>query len=305
MLSIALAGLGTVGAGVARCLRQNADVIAAQAGTPITLTAVSARHKNKNREVDLAGVVWVDDARALATRPDVDVVVEVMGGADGIARDVAEAALKNGKHLVTANKALLAKHGAVLGKGAEEAGCTIGFEAAVGGGLPVIKTLREALAANTLSSVRGILNGTCNYILTRMGKQDCAFGDALAEAQRLGYAEADPSSDIDGHDTAHKLSLLSALAFGGAPMLAAVKREGIRHITPLDLQFAAELNCRLKLLGVARRTETGIAQHVGPALVSCDSALAYVDGRFYRRSDVIRSGGGGNADGQRGCCRSD
>jgi homoserine dehydrogenase len=277
-LRIAIAGLGTVGTGTLCLLQNNAELIAARAGRAITVAAVSDLHKNKPRPCSLEGLRWVDDARDLATMPDVDVVIELIGGAEGAAFDVCDAALRNGKQVVTANKALLAKHGEALAQVAEEKGCRLMFEAAVAGGIPVIKTLREALAGNKMKAVQGILNGTCNYILTRMFEAGFEFDVALKEAQAKGYAEADPSMDIDGHDTAHKLALLAALAFGTAPDLGAVAVEGLRHVRPLDLQFAAELECKIKLLGVARMTGDGLEQRVGPCLVPLSSPLASIDG---------------------------
>ena len=278
MLTIAIAGLGTVGAAVVRQLRQNADVIAARAGQQIAIKAVSARDKTRKRDCDLSGIEWVDDPRELASVSGVDVVVELMGGAEGPARQVAEAALSNGKHLVTANKALIAKHGPALAALAEANNAQLSFEAAVAGGIPVIKALRESLAGDKVNMLCGILNGTCNYILTRMRDAKLDFATVLAEAQKLGYAEADPAADIDGHDTANKLAILTALAFGVKPDISSIRVEGIRGITLPDLQFAEELGCRIKLLGVARQTENGIEQRVGPSLVPEQSPLAGVGG---------------------------
>jgi homoserine dehydrogenase len=278
MLKIAIAGLGTVGSGVVRLLHNNAELIAARAGCGVDVKAVSARDKNRKRDCDFSGIAWIDDSRQLASLPDVDAVVELIGGVEGVARELAEASLKNGKHYVTANKALVAAHGAALARLGEKNGAHLLFEASVAGGIPVIKTLREGLAGNRVSILRGILNGTCNYILTRMQEAGLSFEDALLEAQTKGYAEADPSADIDGHDTANKLAILAALAFGAEPDLAAVSVEGIRRIVPLDLKFAAELECRIKLLGVARASEGGVEQHVSPCLVPVSSPLARVDG---------------------------
>ncbi len=276
-LRIAIAGLGTVGSGTLCLLRENAEIVATRAGRAISITAISARSKNKSRGCSLEGLKWFDDPRELASCSDVDVVVELIGGASGVAHELCEAALKNGKHVVTANKAMLAEHGLKLAQLAEKNERQLMFEAAVAGGIPVIKTVREALAGNKMRSVQGILNGTCNYILTRMAAAHLDFSAALHEAQTKGYAEADPAMDIDGHDTAHKLTLLAALAFGGAPNLSAVAVEGLRRMTPLDLQFAAELDCRIKLLGVARLTEHGLEQRVGPCLVPVSSPLSLVD----------------------------
>ena len=278
MVNIAIAGLGTVGSGVVRLLQKNADLITARAGRPIAVTVVSARDKNRKRDCDISGVTWVDDARQLATMPDIDVIVELIGGADGVARELAEAALKNGKHYVTANKALLASSGAELAALAEQNKVQLQFEASVAGGIPVLKTLREGLVGNRMSSVRGILNGTCNYILTLMQSKGLSFEDALGQAQAKGYAEADPSADIDGHDTAYKLAILTALAFGVKPDFRSIKVEGIRQITLLDLKLALELGYRIKLLGMARAREDGIEQRVCPVLVPVESPLAQVDG---------------------------
>jgi homoserine dehydrogenase len=278
MLNIAIAGLGTVGAGVVRLLQANADLIKARAGKPVAIKAVSARDKNKRRDCDLKGVEWVDDPLALASMPDIDVVVELIGGANGAAKEIAEAALNNGKHLVTANKALLAAHGTVLAQLADKNKRQLAFEASVAGGIPVIKTMREALAGNKIASVRGILNGTCNYILTRMGQAGLSFEAALREAQDHGYAEADPAADIDGFDAAHKIAILAALAFGAEPDIQGVAVEGIRHIQQADLQFAEDLNCRVRLLGIARVSEGKLEQRIGPALVPKSLPLAQVSG---------------------------
>ncbi len=277
-LRIGIAGLGTVGAGVVRLLQENAGAVAAHAGRPIAVTAVSARDPSRDRGVALSGLRWVDDPVALATAPDVDVVVELIGGSEGPARALVQAALANGRPVVTANKALIAVHGAGL---AAEAGTTpLAFEAAVAGGIPVIKALREGLAANRISRVAGILNGTCNYILTAMHTHKQEFAAVLAEAQALGYAEADPSFDIDGIDAAHKLAILAAIAFGRPVAFDAVYVEGIRTISALDIAFAEELDYRIKLLGTARRHGDGIEARVHPCLVPRTAPLARVDGVF-------------------------
>jgi homoserine dehydrogenase len=278
-LRVGLAGLGTVGGGVLRLLRDNAATIAARAGQAIVVTAVCARDRGRERGVSTAGLRWYDDPLDLA-RADVDVVVELIGGADGAALALARACIAAGRPLVTANKALLAMHGAELSRAAEAAGVTLGFEAAVAGGIPVIKTLREGLSANRISRVAGILNGTCNYILTVMREAGADFASVLAEAQALGYAEGDPSFDIDGIDAAHKLAILAALAFGETVEFGAVHVEGIRGITALDISFATELGYRIKLLGIARDTGAGIELRVYPAMVPVRSLLAGVDGVF-------------------------
>ncbi len=279
-LSVGLAGLGTVGGGVLALLRQNADIIAARAGRPVAVVGVSARDRDRDRGVPLAGLHWFDDPIALAHAPGIDVVVESIGGADGPARAVVEAALAAGRPVVTANKALLAVHGAALAARAEQAGVTLAFEAAVAGGIPVIKALREGLAGNRISRVAGILNGTCNYILTVMRERGREFAEVLAEAQRLGYAEADPSFDVDGIDAAHKLAILAALAFGRPVAFADVHVEGIRRVSAMDIAFAGELGYRIKLLGIARATEFGIEARVHPCMVPQSSPIARVDGVF-------------------------
>ena len=259
-MKIGIAGLGTVGAGVVRLLHDNAALITARAGQPITVAAVSARDRSRDRGIPLGGVAWVEDPVHLAAFPGLDAVVELIGGADGPALDLVTAALAAGRPVVTANKALLAVHGASLPRTAP-----LAFEAAVAGGIPVIKALREGLAANRITRVAGILNGTCNYILTAMREQKREFADVLAEAQALGYAEADPATDIDGIDAAHKLAILAALAFGHPVRFDAVYVEGIRRVSALDIAFAEELGYRIKLLGIARRTEAGVETRVHPA----------------------------------------
>jgi homoserine dehydrogenase len=279
-LSIGIAGLGTVGGGVVAMLRQNADLIAARAGRPIAVTAVSARDRNRDRGVPLTGLRWYEDAVALASDPGVDVVVEVIGGSEGPARALVEAAIANGKPVVTANKALLAVHGAAIAAAAEKANVALGFESAVAGGIPVIKALREGLAGNRITRVAGILNGTCNYILTVMRERGREFAEVLADAQKLGYAEADPAFDVDGIDAAHKLAILAALAFGRPVDFGAVYVEGIRRISALDIAFAGELGYRIKLLGLARQTEAGIETRVHPCMVPHTAPIARVDGVF-------------------------
>lgn len=279
-LSVALAGLGTVGTGVLTLLRDNADVVAAHAGRPIAVTAVSARDRNRDRGIPLTGLRWYDDPVALAADPGVDAVVEVIGGTDAPARTLIEAALAAGKPVVTANKALLAVHGAALAAEAERRGVALAFEAAVAGGIPVIKALREGLSANRITRVAGILNGTCNYILTVMRERGREFAEVLAEAQKLGYAEADPTFDVDGIDAAHKLAILAALAFGRPVDFDAVHVEGIRRVSALDIAFAGELGYRIKLLGIARRTEAGIEARVHPCMVPATAPIARVDGVF-------------------------
>jgi len=279
-LRVGVAGLGTVGGGVLRLLRDNAEIVAAHAGRPIVVTTVSARDRARDRGLKLEGVHWHDDPVALATDTAVDVVVELIGGSEDPARALVFAALEAGRPMVTANKALLARHGVALAIAAEASGASLGFEAAVAGGIPIIKTLREGLAANRIRRIAGILNGTCNFILTNMRERGREFADVLADAQKLGYAEADPSFDIDGVDAAHKLAILAALAFGRAVEFDAVHIEGIRQVSALDIAFAKELGYRIKLLGIARRTETGVEQRVHPCMVPENSPLARVDGVY-------------------------
>jgi len=279
-LSVALAGLGTVGGGVLKLLRDNADIVAARAGRPIAVTAVSARDRNRDRGFSISGLRWYDDPVALAADPGVDVVVELIGGSDGHAKALVEAAITAGKPVVTANKALLAVHGAALAAASEAKGVALAFEAAVAGGIPAIKALREGLAGNRISRVAGILNGTCNYILTVMREQKREFAEVLADAQKLGYAEADPSFDIDGIDAAHKLSILAALAFGRPVAFNDVHVEGIRNVSAVDIAFADELGYRIKLLGIARQTELGIETRVHPCMIPLGAPIARVDGVF-------------------------
>ncbi len=279
-LRIGVAGLGTVGAETVRLLRTSAPMLERKCGRSLAVTAVSARDRHRDRGLDLDRIAWCDDARDLGGRDDVDVVVELIGGADGVARDTVEGALRRGKPVVTANKALIAHNGTVLARMAENAGIPLRFEAAVAGGVPVIKAMREALAANEISRVYGILNGTCNYILSVMRDTGRAFDDVLAEAQRLGYAEADPAFDIDGTDTAHKLAILAAIAFGTAVSFESIHVEGIRHVSPLDLEFAEELGYRIKLLGIAERQGERVQQRVRPCMVPVSAQIAQVGDVF-------------------------
>jgi homoserine dehydrogenase len=279
-LRLGIAGLGTVGGGVLRMLHDNAALITARAGRPITVTAVSARDRGRARSADLSAAQWHDNPVALANDPAVDVVVELIGGSEGPARALVEAALAAGKSVVTANKALLAVHGGSLAALAERGRLSLCFEAAVAGGIPVIKALREGLAGNHIHAVAGILNGTCNYILTVMRERGREFEEVLAEAQALGYAESDPSFDIDGIDAAHKLAILAAIAFGRPVAFEAVHIEGIRAITALDITHATELGYRIKLLGIARRLPAGITARVHPCLVPLAAPIARVDGVF-------------------------
>jgi homoserine dehydrogenase len=277
-LNLGVAGLGTVGAAVIQILQRQDNALTARCGRPVRVVAVSARDRTRDRGVDLTPFRWFDDPVAMARDPEVDCLVELMGGADGPAKAAVDAALAAGKHVVTANKAMLARHGLEQAKVAEEKGVALAFEASSAGGIPVIKTLREALAGNGVTQIAGILNGTCNYILTRMELEGLTFAACLADAQRLGYAEADPTFDVEGYDTAHKLSLLTSLAFGTEIDADGIHVEGISSITPLDLKMADELGYRIKLLGVAERTAAGIEQRVCPTMVPKTSAIAQVMG---------------------------
>ena len=277
-LRLGVAGLGTVGAGLLRLLQTHGVRLAETVGREIVVTGVAARSRNKDRGVSLEGMPWFDAADRLAADPSIDVFVELIGGDDGPAKAAVEAALRARKHVVTANKALLAKHGTELARLAEKSGVALNFEAAVAGGIPIIKTMRESLAANQIRRVYGILNGTCNYILTQMLEEHRSFGDVLKEAQAKGYAEADPTFDIGGFDTAHKLALLTSLAFGTRVAFDQIHIEGIESITQADIEAADDLGYRIKLLGVALMTESGIEQRVHPAMVSTDSAIAEVSG---------------------------
>jgi homoserine dehydrogenase len=279
-LKIAVAGLGTVGAGTLKLLQNQAELLAERGGRRIVVTAVSARDRRRDRGVELSAARWYEDAAAMAADPEIDVVVELIGGADGIARQVIDAALDHGKHVVTANKALMAHDGTRLAARAEAQGLALAFEASVAGGIPVIKALREGLSGNRLERLYGILNGTSNYILTTMRETGREFAEVLAEAQKLGYAEADPSFDIDGIDAAHKLAILASVGFGRPVDLAGVYAEGIRHVSRLDIDFAEELGYRIKLLGIARRTDGGLEQRVHPCMVPRATPIAAVEGVY-------------------------
>ena len=277
-LKVGIAGLGTVGAEVVRLIEQQSRTLSSRCGRAVRVVAVTARSKAKKRGLDLQGVDWAKNPLELASDPNIDCFVELMGGAGEPALSAIEAALKAGKSVVTANKALIAKHGLKLAKAAEQFGGALNFEAAVGAAIPVVKTLREGLAGTAVNRVYGILNGTCNYILTRMEQEGLSFAECLKDAQRLGYAEANPSFDVDGHDTAQKLAILASLAFGTRVSQGAVYVEGISSITPEDLRAAAELGYRVKLLGVAVRTAKGIEQRVHPTMVPKTSSIAQVMG---------------------------
>ena len=277
-IRVGIAGLGTVGGGVVKLLLEHAALQSERAGQSIGIAAVSALEMPDELSPLLAGAVWHGDALEMARSPDVDVVVELIGGEEGVARKVVETALGAGKSVVTANKALIAHHGNELARMAEKNSASLLFEAAVAGGIPILKSMREGLAANRLDSVYGILNGTCNYILTEMEQTGRGFSEVLIEAQSLGYAEANPETDIDGIDSAHKLTILASVAFGCSASFGAVFVDGIRNISALDIEFARELGYRIKLLGIARRGEHGLEHRVHPCMVSIDTPIARVSG---------------------------
>lgn len=277
-LNVGLAGLGTVGAAVIRMLAARQADLMARTSREIRVVAISARDRGRDRGVDLSGLRWFDDPVALARDPEIDVFVELIGGDDDPAKAAVIAALEAGKPVITANKALLARCGLDLARRSEASGTGLHFEAAVAGGIPIVKTLREALAGNRIARVSGILNGTCNYILTRMADEKLSFETCLTDAQKLGYAEADPTFDIDGHDTAHKLAILTSLAFGTKVDAQSIYVEGIRSLTLADLEAADDLGYKVKLLGVAVRTEEGIEQRVHPTMVPKHWPIAQVSG---------------------------
>ena len=275
---IAVAGLGTVGAGVVALVATETERLGAIAGRPVTVSAVSARSRTRERGIDLADVAWEDDPTDLAARDDVDCVVEVIGGSDGPAKALVERALDAGKHVVTANKALIAHHGHALAERAEAAGVRLACEAGVAGGIPVLRALGEGLASDRLTRVFGVLNGTCNYILTTMAATGKPYEEVLEDAQRHGYAEADPAFDVDGVDAAHKLAILASLAFGTRIDFAGVVTEGISRITAADIETAADMGFAIKLLGLARLHEDGLEQRVRPCMVPADTAIGALPG---------------------------
>ena len=277
-LRIGIAGLGTVGAGVVTMLQNQTGLITARAGRPIEITAITARTKDKDRGVDLSAYAWADDPVALATRDDVDVYVELIGGDEGPAKDSIEAALAASKDVVTANKALLAMHGQDLARAAEAKGAALRYEAAVAGGIPVIKALLEGLAGNEINRVMGVMNGTCNYILTRMEAAGLSYDEAFAEADGLGFLEADPNLDVGGIDAGHKLAILSSIAFGTQVDFAGVELEGIGAVRIEDIRQAADMGYRIKLLGVAQMTGRGLEQRMSPCLVPALSPLGQLEG---------------------------
>ncbi len=277
-LRIAIAGLGTVGVGVIRMIEAHGPRMAARAGRAIEIAAISARSRTKGRGVDISAFAWEDDPVALARRDDVDLIVEVMGGEDGPAKVLAETALAAGKHLVTANKAMMARHGQALAELAEQNGAVLRYEAAVAGGIPIMKALTEGLAGNGIERVMGVMNGTCNYILTQMEQTGADYADVLATAQQLGYAEADPAFDVGGIDAAHKLALLAATAFGTRVDFDGVATEGIEQVSLTDIEQAREMGYRVKLLGIARMGGDGLEQRMQPVLVPATSPVGRLDG---------------------------
>lgn len=277
-LRLGLAGLGTVGIGVVKIVQQHADLITARTGRPVVITAVSARDRTKNRDADLSAYAWETDPVALAQREDIDVFVEVMGGHEGAAKAATEAAIAAGKDVVTANKALLAHHGQALAEAAEAAGRVIRFEAAVAGGIPVIKALTEGLAGNRITRVMGVMNGTCNYILTRMQNAGLPYETVFEEARQLGYLEADPNLDVGGIDAGHKLSLLAAIAFGTRVAFDAVELEGIGNVSIEDIELADDMGYHIKLLGVAQMSGRGLEQRMTPCLVPAESPFGQLQG---------------------------
>ncbi|MFN6978754.1 MAG: homoserine dehydrogenase, partial [Gemmobacter sp.] len=277
-LRLGIAGLGTVGAGVVRLVQAEAALIAARAGRSVDIAAVTARDRTRNRDADLSAYAWADDPVALALRPDVDVLVELIGGENGPARAAVMAALGAGKDVVTANKALLAHHGQAIAEAAEAGGRCLRYEAAVAGGIPAIKALAEGLAGNRIHRVMGVMNGTCNYILTRMEEAGLPYDTVFEEARALGYLEADPRLDVDGIDAAHKLAILAALAFGTRIRFDAVQMEGIGRVRIEDIRYAGELGFRIKLLGVAQMTGRGLEQRMTPCLVPAASPLGQLQG---------------------------
>tara|TARA_B100001146_G_scaffold62544_1_gene55281 strand:- start:2271 stop:3575 length:1305 start_codon:yes stop_codon:yes gene_type:complete len=279
-LRVGVAGLGFVGAATVKLLQNKAPLLRLRCTRDILVTAVSARDKSKDRGISMEGIKWHDNPLDISNDEHVDLVVETIGGSDGVAKEVVEKAIANGKHVVTANKALIAQSGTILAEDAEQSGVALAFEAAVAGGIPILKALREGLSANRIDGVYGILNGTCNYILTCMRETGKEFEEVLQDAQKLGYAEEDPSFDLDGIDAAHKLAILSSLAFGLKIDFGAVHVEGIRHITLLDIEFAQELGYRIKLLGITHQSVKGIEQRVHPCMVPLDAPIAHIEDVF-------------------------
>ena len=279
-INIAIAGLGTVGAETYRIITEESDFLKARSSANFNVVAVSAKSRDKKRDVDLTGTEWITDCRDIADINNIDVVIELVGGSEGVAKELVEKSITNGKSVITANKALVATHGNNIGKLVAKHDVMFGYEAAVAGGIPIIKTIREGLASNRIDKIYGILNGTCNYILSVMRETGQEFEDILADAQRLGYAEADPSFDVDGVDAAHKLAILSAIAFQTPINFSGVYVEGIRLISPIDIDFATELGYRIKLLGIGELLDNGLQQRVRPCLVPINIPISQVEDVF-------------------------
>ena len=279
-INIAIAGLGTVGAETYRIITEESDFLKARSSAKFNVLAVSAKSRDKKRDVDLTGAEWITDCRDIADIDNIDVVIELVGGSEGVAKELVEKSITNGKSVITANKALVATHGNNIGELVAKHDVMFGYEAAVAGGIPIIKTIREGLASNRIGKIYGILNGTCNYILSVMRETGQEFEDILADAQRLGYAEADPSFDVDGVDAAHKLAILSAIAFQTPINFSGVYVEGIRLISPIDIDFATELGYRIKLLGIGELLGNGLQQRVRPCLVPVNIPIAQVEDVF-------------------------
>ena len=279
-INIAIAGLGTVGAETYRIITEESDFLKARSSANFNVVAVSAKSRDKKRDVDLIGTEWITDCRDIADIDNIDVVIELVGGSEGVAKELVEKSITNGKSVITANKALVATHGNNIGELVAKHDVMFGYEAAVAGGIPIIKTIREGLASNRIGKIYGILNGTCNYILSVMRETGQEFEDILADAQRLGYAEADPSFDVDGVDAAHKLAILSAIAFQTPINFNGVYVEGIRLISPIDIDFATELGYRIKLLGIGELLGNGLQQRVRPCLVPVNVPIAQVEDVF-------------------------
>ena len=279
-INIAIAGLGTVGAETYRIITEESDFLKARSSANFNVVAVSAKSRDKKRDVDLTGTEWITDCRDIAVINNIDVVIELVGGSEGVAKELVEKSITNGKSVITANKALVATHGNNIGELVAKHDVMFGYEAAVAGGIPIIKTIREGLASNRIDKIYGILNGTCNYILSVMRETGQEFEDILADAQRLGYAEADPSFDVDGVDAAHKLAILSAIAFQTPINFSGVYVEGIRLISPIDIDFATELGYRIKLLGIGELLGNGLQQRVRPCLVPINIPISQVEDVF-------------------------
>jgi homoserine dehydrogenase len=276
-INVGLLGIGTVGGGTFTVLGRNAEEITRRAGRPIQITVVADKNLELARQVTGGACRLTDDAFAVVSDPEIDIVVELIGGC-GVARELVLKAIDNGKHVVTANKALLANHGNEIFAAAQQKGVTVGFEAAVAGGIPIIKALREGLTANRIEWIAGIINGTTNFILSEMRAKGLSFADVLKEAQRLGYAEADPTFDVEGVDAAHKLTIMSAIAFGNSMNFDKVHIEGISKLEATDIRYAEQLGYRIKLLGITKRTPEGVELRVHPTLIPEKRLIANVEG---------------------------